>query len=107
MDIRIIAKVISVLPIDMVAGRTENFRRVNYIIETLSKNKPVKLCISVWNEDIEQFDIQIGDIIRATTAIRSTPGEHHWHTYLNTYKLTKITSMVKNRDSIHNTNTKT
>lgn len=67
-------------PSEGVSQRGNSWRKKNYIVETIEQY-PKKVCLSVWNDHIEEFDrIKGGEEIAVEISLSSREYNGRWYT---------------------------
>ena len=79
-------KVISLLPEQTGKGKNGVWRKRDFILETNAKY-PKKVCISVWGEKIDQFNLKEGQIITASIEVESREYNGKWYTDVKAWKI--------------------
>nr|MBI1228977.1 DUF3127 domain-containing protein [Cytophagales bacterium] len=69
-------------------GRNGVWRKKDYILET-GGQYPKKVCLTVWGEKIDQFNMQPGDQVNAGIEIESREFNGRWYTDVKVWKVTK------------------
>lgn len=69
-------------------GRKGIWRKRDYILETKGQY-PKKVCLTVWGDKIEQFDLQTGDEVTAGIEIESREYNGRWYTDVKVWKVNK------------------
>jgi len=81
-------KIISVLPEQSGHGKNGAWRKNEFILETDSKY-PKKVCISVWGDKIDQFNVKEGQTITASIEVESREYNSRWYTDVKAWKIEK------------------
>ena len=81
-------KVVSVLPEQTGKGKNGDWRKGEFILESNSKY-PKKVCISVWGEKIDQFNVKEGQTITASIEVESREYNGRWYTDVKAWKVEK------------------
>ncbi len=84
-------KVISILPEQSGEGRKGPWRKQDFIIET-EGSYPRKVCITLWGDKIDRFDIKEGENLTASVNIESREFKGRWYTDVKAWKVEKDTS---------------
>ncbi|WP_194775096.1 DUF3127 domain-containing protein [Pararhodonellum marinum] len=74
------------------SGNSRNgntWRKKEYILETAG-TYPKKVCLAVWGDKIDQFDIQEGDEITAGIEVESREYNGKWYTDVKAWKVDKM-----------------
>ncbi|MFO7873062.1 MAG: DUF3127 domain-containing protein [Bacteroidales bacterium] len=84
-------KVISILPEQSGEGHKGPWRKQDFIIETEGPY-PRKVCITIWGDKIDRFDVKEGETITASVNIESREFNGRWYTDVKAWKIEKDTS---------------
>jgi hypothetical protein len=63
-----------------------NWRKREYIIET-GGNYPKKVCMVAWGDDIDQFNLQMGEQVTASINLESREYNGRWYTDVKVWKV--------------------
>jgi len=69
-------------------GRNGVWRKRDYILET-GGQYPKKVCMTVWGDKIDQFNMQPGDEVNAGIEIESREFNGRWYTDVKVWKVNK------------------
>lgn len=72
-------------------GRNGVWRKQEFILETQDQF-PKKVCIALWGERIDQYNLQVGDQITASVNIESREFNSRWYTDVKAWKIDKTGS---------------
>jgi hypothetical protein len=72
-------KVIQLLPEASGEGRNGTWRKQEFILETQDQF-PKKVCIALWGDRIDQFNVQVGDELTASVNVESREFNGRWYT---------------------------
>lgn len=86
MDLKIKGKVTQILEEQSGTGKNGPWRKQEFILETQGKY-PKKVCITQWNDKIDQFDVQEGEEITAFIDIKSRKYKGNWYTDVTVWKV--------------------
>ncbi len=81
-------KVISLLSEQTGNGKNGVWRKRDFILETNAKY-PKKVCISVWGEKIDQFNVREGQTLTASIEVESREYNGKWYTDVKAWKVEK------------------
>ncbi len=81
-------KIIQALPEQSGNGRNGVWKKKDYILET-EGNYPKKVCLTVWGDKIDQFNMQEGDQVNAGIEIESREYNGKWYTDVKAWKVDK------------------
>lgn len=63
-----------------------NWRKREYILET-GGNYPKKVCVVAWGDDIDQFDLKMGEQVTASINLESREYNGRWYTDVKVWKV--------------------
>ncbi len=72
-------------------GRNGPWRKQEFIVETEGMY-PRKVCIAVWGDKIDQFDLKVGEKVTASVNIESREFNGRWYTDVKAWKLDKASN---------------
>jgi hypothetical protein len=81
MDVK--GKVIQILPEQSGAGKKGTWRKQEFIVETQSQY-PKKVCLSMWGDKIQQFNIAVGQMVQVSVDLESREYNGRWYTEART-----------------------
>ena len=82
-------KVINLLPEQSGNGKNGVWRKRDFILETTSAKYPKKVCISVWGDKIDQFNVREGQTVTASIEVESREFNGKWYTDVKAWKVEK------------------
>ena len=88
MDIAITGKVTQVLEEQSGTSKNGPWRKQDFILETEDRY-PKPVCITQWGDDIDAFDVQVGDRLTAHVDIQSREYKGRWYTDVKAWRVTK------------------
>jgi hypothetical protein len=86
MDLQIEGKVTQILEEQSGTGKNGPWRKQEFILETQDQY-PKKVCITQWNDKIDQFNVQEGEEITAFIDIKSREYKGNWYTDVTAWKV--------------------
>jgi hypothetical protein len=86
MDIK--GKVIQILPPQTGAGKKGQWKKQDFVIETQAQY-PKKVCLSMWGDKIDQFNLSTGDLVNVSVDLESREYNGRWYTEARAWKLEK------------------
>ena len=93
-------QVIQLLDLQSGTGKEDKeWKKQEYILETLDAKYPKKVCVAVWGEKIDQFNIQVGETITASIEVESREFNDRWYTNIQAWKIERENSVSK--ESLH------
>ncbi|EON76854.1 hypothetical protein ADIS_2725 [Lunatimonas lonarensis] len=87
-------KVIQALVEQSGNGRNGTWRKRDYVIET-GGNYPKKVCVTVWGDKIDQFDLKVGEEVSVGIELESREYNGKWYTDVKVWKVNKGGSPTK------------
>lgn len=81
-------KVIQLLPLQSGMGKKGPWKKQEFIVETQSQY-PKKVCLSVWGDKVDQFNVAVGQVITATVDLESREFNGRWYTEARAWKIEK------------------
>jgi hypothetical protein len=79
-------KIIQALDEQSGTGRNGTWRKRDYILETPGQY-PKKVCLTVWGDKIDQFNIQAGQEITASIEVESREYNGRWYTDVKIWRV--------------------
>ena len=89
MDIK--GKVVQLLPLQTGMGKKGQWKKQEFIVETPGQY-PKKVCLSIWGDKIEQFNVVVGDQVSISVDLESREYNGRWYTEARAWKLEKTSS---------------
>jgi len=90
-------KVIQLLPLQSGMGKKGPWKKQEFIVETQSQY-PKKVCLSVWGDKVDQFNISVGQLINASVELESREYNGRWYTEARAWKIDKSSSSAGDTD---------
>ena len=81
-------KVVKILDEQSGQGQNGTWRKQEVIVETEGQY-PKKVCIAVWGDKIDQFNLQENDLINAHINIESREYNGRWYTDVKAWRIDK------------------
>lgn len=79
-------KIIQIMPEQSGNGRNGTWRKRDYIVETQG-NYPKKVCVTVWGDKIDQFNLQSGEQVKIGLELESREYNGKWYTEAKGWKV--------------------
>jgi hypothetical protein len=86
MDVK--GKVIQLLPEQTGAGKKGTWRKQEFIVETQGQY-PKKVCLSMWGDKIQQFNLSVGQQVSVSVDLESREYNGRWYTEARAWKVEK------------------
>jgi hypothetical protein len=86
MDIK--GKVALLLPLQSGMGKKGPWKKQEFILETEGQY-PKKVCLSIWGDKVEQFNVAVGDRVSVQVDLESREYNGRWYTEARAWKLEK------------------
>lgn len=83
----ITGKIIKTMPLQSGQGKNGVWKKQDYILEIPSDKFAKKVCITIWGENIDKFNIQEGNTITAGIDIESREYNGKWYTDVKAWKV--------------------
>ena len=84
-------KVIQLLPMQSGMGKKGPWKKQEFILETQSQY-PKKVCLSVWGDKVDQFNVKEGELLTVSLELESREYNGRWYTEARAWKLEKTGS---------------
>jgi len=81
-------KIIKLLPAQTGEGKNGTWRKQEYIVETQSQF-PKKICVAVWGDKIDQFQLGLNDTVNLSIELESREFNNRWYTDVKVWKAEK------------------
>ncbi|MGF1635803.1 MAG: DUF3127 domain-containing protein [Cyclobacteriaceae bacterium] len=88
-------KVQAILPLQTGQGKNGPWKKQEFILE-MPGQYPKKVCITIWGEKIDQYNLSTGDQVTASVDIESREFNGRWYTDVKAWKVTKGGSTQEN-----------
>ena len=88
MSMELKGKVIQLLAVQTGMGKKGQWKKQEFIVETQSQY-PKKVCLSVWGDKIDQFNLAEGDMVNVSVELESREYNSRWYTEARAWKLEK------------------
>lgn len=86
--IEIQGKVTNILDLQSGEGKNGPWKKQDFILETESQY-PKKVCITLWGDKIEQFNLNEGEEVKVFADIESREFKGRWYTDVKAWKIEK------------------
>ena len=82
-------KVIQILPAQSGMGKKgQQWKKQEFIVETQAQY-PKKVCLSVWGDKIDQFNLVAGEMVNVSVDLESREYNGRWYTEARAWKIEK------------------
>ena len=81
-------KVLQLLPLQSGMGKKGPWRKQEFILETQSQY-PKKVCLSIWGDKVDQYNVQDGDDLTVSVDLESREYNGRWYTEARAWKIEK------------------
>jgi hypothetical protein len=81
-------KVIQLLPLQSGMGKKGQWKKQEFILETQTQY-PKKVCLSIWGDKVDQYHLQVGDIVNVAVDLESREYNGRWYTEARAWKIEK------------------
>ncbi len=86
MDLK--GKVIQLLPMQNGMGKKGPWKKQEFILETQAQY-PKKVCLSIWGDKVDQFNVAVGDLVNVAVDLESREYNGRWYTEARAWKVDK------------------
>lgn len=82
-------KIIQILPLQSGVGKSsgKEWKKQDYILETLDGQFPRKICFNLWGDNIDKAALQIGEEITAQIDLESREFNGRWYTDVKAWRI--------------------
>lgn len=82
-------KIIQILPLQSGVGKTsgKEWKKQDYILETLDGQYPRKICFNLWGDNIDKIALQLGEEITAQIDLESREFNGRWYTDVRAWRI--------------------
>jgi len=84
-------KVLQLLPLQTGMGKKGPGKKQEFILETQSQY-PKKVCLSIWGDKVDQFNVAEGDMVNVSVDLESREYNGRWYTEARAWKIDKETA---------------
>jgi hypothetical protein len=81
------------LPLQQGEGKNGTWRKQEFILET-GGQYPKKVCMNLWGEKIDEYQLKVGDKIKAAIQLESREYNGRWYTDVRAWKVEKGSGSV-------------
>lgn len=81
------AKLIQLMPIQTGMGKNGEWRKQEFIVETLGSQYPKKVCISAWGDKINESVLKEGNELNIFFDVESREYNGRWYTDIKAWKI--------------------
>ena len=90
-------KVIQLLPLQSGMGKKGQWKKQEFIVETQTQY-PKKVCLSVWGDKVDQYNISVGDLVNVAVDLESREYNGKWYTEARAWKVDKSSAGAPSPD---------
>ncbi|NUM49690.1 MAG: DUF3127 domain-containing protein [Flavobacteriales bacterium] len=83
----IAVKLIQLLPLQTGMGKNGEWKKQEFIVETLGSQYPKKICISVWGDKINESILKEGNELNVSFDVESREYNGRWYTDVKAWKI--------------------
>ena len=80
-------KIIKALPLQSGQGKNGPWKKQDFILEIPSEKFPKKVCLTVWGDNIDKFNMREGNNITASIDVESREYNGKWYTDVKAWKV--------------------
>jgi len=88
MSMELKGKVLQLLPLQSGMGKKGPWKKQEFILETQSQY-PKKVCLSIWGDKVDQYNVQDGDDLTVSVDLESREYNGRWYTEARAWKIDK------------------
>ncbi|PGH38038.1 MAG: hypothetical protein CRN43_17640 [Candidatus Nephrothrix sp. EaCA] len=81
-------KVVQLLPLVTGQGKNGTWKKQEFILETQAQF-PKKVCVSLWGDKAELYQLEIGSVVTASIEVESREYNSRWYTDVRAWKIAK------------------
>jgi hypothetical protein len=81
------AKLIQLMPVQTGMGKNGEWKKQEFIVETIGSQYPKKICISAWGDKINESVLKEGNEINISFDLESREYNGRWYTDVKAWKL--------------------
>lgn len=85
MELRV--KLLQLLPLQTGTGKNGEWRKQEFIVETIGSNYPKKICISAWGDKINTDVLKEGNELNISFDVESREFNNRWYTDVKAWKI--------------------
>ena len=82
----ITGKIVDILPLQSGEGKNGTWKKQEFILETPGQY-PKKVCISIWGDKIDQFNLNTGETVNVSIDVESREFKGRWYTDVRAWKV--------------------
>jgi hypothetical protein len=88
-NLEIEGRIVTILPLQSGTSKAGNtWQKQDFVLETEGQY-PKKVCMTMWGDKIEQFNVQEGEKVRAAFDIESREYNGRWYTDVKVWRVTR------------------
>lgn len=82
-------KIVHVLPLQSGVGKAsgKEWKKQDYVLETLDLQYPKKVCFNLWGDNIDKFALQEGEEVTVQIDIESREYNGRWYTEVKAWRV--------------------
>lgn len=82
-------KIIQILPLQSGIGKAsqKEWKKQEYILETLDVQFPKKVCFNLWGDNIDRIALQVGEDVTVQVDLESREYNGRWYTEVRAYRV--------------------
>jgi len=82
------------MPLQSGQGKNGPWKKQDYILEIPSEKFPKKVCITLWGDNIDKFNLREGNNVTASIDVESREFNGKWYTDVKAWKVVTSDSAV-------------
>lgn len=82
-------KIVQLLPLQSGVGQAsgKEWKKQEYILETLDMQYPKKICFNLWGDNIAKFNLQLGEEVTVQVDLESREFNGRWYTDVRAWRV--------------------
>ena len=97
MSLQITGEVISVLEEKSGTGQNGEWRKQDFILETVGQY-PAQICIGQWGERIDEFEVTVGETLTVHIDLKSREYNDRWYTDVTAWRIEREGQVATGRE---------
>lgn len=82
-------KIIQIMPLQSGVGKAsgKEWKKQDYILETLDAQYPKKICFNLWGDNIDRIALQVGEDVTVQIDVESREFNGRWYTEVRAWRV--------------------
>lgn len=88
-NMEIQGKIVQILPLQSGVGKAsgKEWKKQEYILETLDVQFPKKICFNLWGDNVDKFALQVGEEVTVQIDLESREFSGRWYTDVRAWRI--------------------